>query len=189
MFMLWAIPAGILVGLALGGRASNLSALGFRWGWLALGGLVVQLLLFTPTGEAVAGTAGPALYLASTLAVFVAVLRNLRLPGMPVVLLGALSNLLAIGANGGYMPASAEAMAIAGLPPGDHANSVVLANPALRPLTDIFAIPAWLPMANVFSIGDVLIAVGIIWTIAAAMRRNGPVILSDSSGGGVPPGS
>ena len=50
-------------------------------------------------------------------------------------------------------------------------NSVVLAEPALRPLTDIFALPAWLPMANVFSVGDVLIAVGIAWTIAAAMRR------------------
>ena len=69
------------------------------------------------------------------------------------------------------MPADANAMELAGLPPGDHANSVVLADPALRPLTDIFALPAWLPMANVFSIGDVLIAVGIVWTIAATMRR------------------
>ena len=171
MFMLWAIPAGILVGLLLGGRLSNLAGLRFRWGWLAVGGLLVQLVLFTPTGEALAGSAGPALYLASTLVVFVAVLRNVRLAGMPVVLAGAASNLLAIAANGGYMPASAEAMAIAGLPPGDHANSVVLADPVLRPLTDVLALPAWLPMANVFSIGDVLIAVGIAWAIAAAMRR------------------
>jgi Family of unknown function (DUF5317) len=41
----------------------------------------------------------------------------------------------------------------------------------LRPLTDVFAIPAWLPMANVFSVGDVLIAIGIAWTIVATMRR------------------
>jgi hypothetical protein len=183
MFMLWAIPAGILVGLALGGRLANLSALRFRWGWLAVGGLVAQLLLFSPAGEAIAGSAGPPLYLASTLAVFVAVLRNISLPGMPVVLFGALSNLLAIGANGGYMPASADAMDIAGLPPGDHANSVVLADPVLRPLTDVFAIPAWLPMANVFSIGDVLIAVGIVWTIAATMRRGPATVPSDSTGG------
>ena len=183
MFMLWAIPAGILVGLLAGGRLSNVSSLGFRWGWLAVGGLLVQLVLFTPTGEAIAGSAGPALYLASTLVVFVAVLRNVRLTGMPLVLLGALSNLLAIAANGGYMPASAEAMAIAGLPPGDHANSVVLVDPALRPLTDILALPAWVPMANVFSVGDVLIAVGIIWVIAAAMRRRG--LPPETTGGGV----
>lgn len=171
MFMLWAIPAGILVGLLLSGRFSNLATFRFRWGWLAVGGLIVQLALFTPTGEGLAGDAGPVLYLASTLVVFVAVLRNVRMPGMLVVLLGAASNLLAIAANGGYMPADATAMELAGLPPGDHANSVVLADPALLPLTDIFAIPSGLPMANVFSVGDVLIFVGIVWAIAAAMRR------------------
>ena len=51
-------------------------------------------------------------------------------------------------------------------------NSVVVADPALRPLTDIFALPAWLPFANVFSIGDVLIGVGIAVVIALAMRRD-----------------
>ena len=100
-------------------------------------------------------------------------LRNLRQPGMALVALGSLANLAAIGANGGFMPASAEALATAGLPPGDHLNSIVVANPALRPLTDIYAIPADLPMANVFSVGDVLIALGIIWTIAVGMRRRG----------------
>jgi hypothetical protein len=171
MFMLLALPAGILVGLAVGGRLSNLSSFRFRWSWVAVGGLVVQLVLFTPSVEALVGSAAPAIYLASTVAVFVAVLRNVRLTGMPLVVVGAASNLLAIGANGGYMPASAEAIAVAGLPPGDHANSVVLADPALRPLTDIFAIPAGLPMANVFSVGDALIFAGIVWAIAAAMRR------------------
>ena len=34
-------------------------------------------------------------------------------------------------------------------------------HPALQPLTDIFAVPAWVPLANVFSVGDVLIAVGV----------------------------
>jgi hypothetical protein len=41
----------------------------------------------------------------------------------------------------------------------------------LEPLTDVFAIPAGVPLANVFSIGDVLIGVGIAVVIAAAMRR------------------
>jgi hypothetical protein len=171
MFMLWAIPVGILAGLAIGGRLGNLSALRFRWSWLAIAGLLVQVVLFSQAGDALAGSAGPAIYIASTLAVFVAVARNLRLPGMPVVALGALANLAAITANGGARPADPAALATAGLPARDHLNSVVLANPALQPLTDIFALPAWLPMANVFSVGDVLIAVGIVWTIASTMRR------------------
>jgi hypothetical protein len=175
MFMLWSIPLGILVGLAVGGRLGNLATFRFRWGWLAVAGLLVQVVLFTPTGDAIAGAWSPWIYLGSTLAVFVAVLRNLGVPGMWVVAVGAFSNLAAIAANGGAMPADPGALAIAGLPERDHLNSVVLAQPALQPLTDIFAIPSWLPMANVFSIGDVLIAVGIVWAIAATMRRPGIV--------------
>lgn len=175
MFMLWAIPIGIVAGLLVGGRLDNLAAFRFRWGWLAVAGLAVQVVLFTPAGDQFAGGFGPALYVLSTLAVFAAVLRNIRLRGMPIVALGALSNLAAIAANGGFMPASASALAAAGLDgPGSHTNSVVLENPALEPLTDIFAIPAWLPMANVFSVGDMLIGVGIVIVIAAAMRRGTP---------------
>jgi uncharacterized protein DUF5317 len=169
--MLLAIPLGIALGLALRGHLASLATLRFQWAWLAVAGLVVQVALFTETGDALAGTASPAIYVGSTLAVFVAVVRNLRLTGMPIVALGALSNLAAIVANGGAMPADPAALATAGLPATDHMNSVVLANPALRPLTDIFALPAGMPFANVYSIGDVLITVGIVVVIAAAMRR------------------
>lgn len=172
MFMLWAIPLGIGVGLLAGGRAGGLSRLRFRWAWLAVAGLLVQVVLFTSTGDALAGGLAPAIYVASTAAVFVAVVRNSGLPGMPIVALGSISNLAAIIANGGAMPADPAALAIAGLDgAGSHTNSVILPDPALRPLTDIFAIPAGWPFANVFSIGDVLIGVGIVIVIAAAMRR------------------
>jgi len=172
MFMLWAIPAGILAGLAARGRLVALSDLRFRWGWLAVAGLLVQVGLFTEGGNALAGGLAPALYVLSTLGVFVAVLRNVRVPGMAIVALGSLANLAAITANGGAMPADPAALALAGLDgPGAHTNSVVLADPALQPLTDIFAIPASWPLANVFSVGDVLIGVGIVIVIAAAMRR------------------
>ena len=78
---------------------------------------------------------------------------------MPIVALGSISNLAAIIANGGFMPADAGALAIAGFTDaGSHTNSVVLEHPALQPLTDIFAVPAGIPLANVYSIGDVLIA-------------------------------
>ena len=175
MFMLWAIPAGIAIGFLAGGHMEGLSRLRIRWPWLAVGGLLVQVALFTPSGELLAGAAVPALYVGSTLAVFAAVLRNVALPGMPLVALGSVSNLLAIVANGGAMPADPSALEAAGfLGPGEHTNSVVLDEPALRPLTDIFAIPAGMPLANVFSVGDVLIALGLAWLIAATMCR-GPV--------------
>src|SRR5512132_84378 len=103
--MLWAIPIGMVAGLAVGGNLGNLSSFRFRWAALAVAGLLIQVALFTPTGDQLAGVAGPAIYVASTAAVFVAVLRNIRLPGMAIVALGSISNLLAIAANGGAMPA------------------------------------------------------------------------------------
>ena len=49
------------------------------------------------------------------------------------------------------------------LEPGEFLNSGVLAHPHLGFLGDVFAIPAGFPLANVFSIGDVLIVLGVAW--------------------------
>lgn len=172
MFILYAIPLGILAGYLVGGRLEQLGRLRFRWAPLALAGLAVQVALFSDPLAEVVGNAGPPVYVASTLAVLVAVLRNLDIPGLAIIAIGACSNLAAILANGGYMPADPDAVAsIGGIAPG-YSNSSVTARPALEPLTDIFATPAWLPFSNVFSVGDVLIAAGVTVTIAIAMRTN-----------------
>jgi hypothetical protein len=170
MFILYAIPIGIVIGYLLGGRLDRLSRVRFRWAPLALLGLAIQVALFSdPLAEEV-GDAGPPIYVASTALVLVAVLRNLDIPGVAIVALGAASNLLAILANGGYMPADPGAIAaIGGIAPG-YSNSSLVSDPGLAPLTDIFATPAWVPFANVFSIGDVLIGVGVAVTIAVGMR-------------------
>ena len=175
MFILYAIPIGLVAGFAIGGRLDHLAEIRFAWGPVAILGLVAQLVLFsTPVADAV-GDAGPILYVASTAAVLIAVLRNVRIPGMVLVALGAASNLLAIAANGGVMPASPDAVAALGLEAADgFSNSVVMSDPALRPLTDLFALPAWLPGANVFSIGDVLIGIGVAVVIALGMRASRP---------------
>jgi hypothetical protein len=176
VFVLLAVPAGVMIGFLVGGRLERLSQIRFEWGWLAVAGLAVQIGLFsTPVGGSFAPGVGEAIYVASTGAVLIAVWRNLRLAGLALVALGAISNLAAIVANVGVMPTTPEALATAGLRPDDaFSNSAVLEDPALAPLTDIFAIPAGLPFANVFSIGDVLIALGIVLTIAIGMRRGDP---------------
>ena len=93
-------------------------------------------------------------------AVFLA--ANWQLPGMPLIAVGAALNLLAISVNGGVMPASPTALAGAGLgvdEPGFQ-NSTALAEPRLALLGDVFYLPASWPLSNVFSVGDILIAVG-----------------------------
>jgi hypothetical protein len=172
MFILYAVLAGLLAGLALGGRPAGLATLRFRFGILAVVGFAAQVVIFSaPVSERI-GDLGAPLYVASTAVVFAVLLANLRIGGLPVVALGAACNLAAIVANGGYMPASVAALAAAGkLPPDGYSNSAVLADPALVPLTDIFALPPVVPFANVFSVGDVLIGAGIALAIVAAMRR------------------
>lgn len=172
MFILYAIPLGLLAGFLLGGRLDRLAGLHFAWGWLAMAGLLVQVVLFSGAVDDLLGDGvGAWIYVASTAAVLIAVLRNLRLPGMVLVALGAVSNLAAIVANGGIMPTTEGAMRAAGLDPEDgFSNSAIVADPALAPLTDIFALPPMVPLANVFSVGDVLLGAGVAAVIALGMR-------------------
>ncbi len=172
VFILYAIVAGLAIGRLLDGRFDNLGALSFRWTWVAIAGLAVQVVLFSGPVSAAVGDAGAPLYVASTVAVLGFVLRNVRIPGMPIVALGAGLNLVAIAANGGTMPASGTALAsLGGGTSGGYINSRELVEPVLLPLGDVFALPSWMPFANVFSVGDVLIGAGIFVVIVAAMRR------------------
>jgi hypothetical protein len=183
MFILYAVVAGLLVGLLAGGRPANLAALRIRWSGLIAAGLIAQLLLFTdPVAERV-GDLGPALYVGSTLLVFAAVVRNVSISGMPLVLAGAACNLAAVIANGGYMPASRVALEVAGrsVPP-IYSNSSSVTDPALWPLTDVLALPSWVPLANVFGAGDVLIGVGIALVIVVALRRPVAAPLAEPEG-------
>jgi hypothetical protein len=160
MFILYAIVIGLAVGFLVGGRAAGLGEIQLRWSWVILGGLLVQVVLFSEP-----------VYIGSTALVIAAILANRAIPGMRLVALGAASNLTAIVSNGGYMPASAQAAAALGKAhPTSYSNSAIIPAPVLAPLTDIFALPAWLPFANVFSIGDVLIGIGIGLVIVKAMR-------------------
>jgi len=172
MFILYAVVIGLGAGLVAGGRVAALGDIRFRWAPLVLVGFLAQVALFSDAVAARVGDLGPALYVGSTLLVVVAVVRNLAIPGMALVAIGAASNLAAIAANGGFMPASPAAMAALGKAvPTIYSNSALLAQPALAPLTDIFALPAWLPFHNIFSIGDVVLGIGVAVVIAVAMVR------------------
>jgi hypothetical protein len=176
VFILYAIPIGLIIGLLLGGRVGRLAEIRFRWAWLVVGALLVQVVLFSgPVASAVPESLGIALYVASSGMALVGVLANWRIPGVAVVALGAFCNLAAIVANGGYMPTTAEALSAAGGQMTEaYSNSAFVAAPALAPLTDVFAMPTWIPAANVFSLGDVIIGVGVVITIVSAMRRHAP---------------
>ncbi|MFN2544095.1 MAG: MFS transporter [Actinomycetota bacterium] len=143
------------------GRLLALAGLRFRRAWLiplALGLQVLITVLWTGSQTQLHDFLHVSSYaLAALFLVF-----NRRIPGIWLIALGAALNVLAIVSNGGVMPASPHALALAGLPsatPG-FSNSAAVVSPHLAFLGDVFAIPRSWPLSNVFSVGDVCVALG-----------------------------
>jgi hypothetical protein len=175
MLLLYAIVIGLLAGRLAGGRVRHLEAVHLTWWGLALVGLAVQLVLFAPPVAERIGAAGTAIYVASTLAVLAALFRNLDQPGFTLIAIGAIANLIPVLANGGAMPSDPSAwLALTGsaeLPTAAFSNSVLIGPETNFPfLGDVFVLPRPWPLANVFSIGDVLIGIGAVWFLVRAMR-------------------
>ncbi len=185
MILILAIFIGIAIGLVRGGRILGLSDLGLRYIWLPVAVFVVQAaLLKTPLREfGWALLLTPVMVIATYVVLVGWLLLNRRSPGMPLVLAGAILNLVVIAANGGYMPITPEALERAGhadriLVHEDHtfvagSKDVVLDTneTVLWPLSDILVIPESVPLATSFSVGDILIAVGVGRLAYAAVRR------------------
>jgi hypothetical protein len=134
--------------------------------------MFVQTALFTETVWNALGSLVPPMYVLSMVVVLCVVLRNLRAaPALAIVAVGTLSNLAAIIANGGYMPVTAGALGIAE-PSGTFygGNSVLTADPALPLLVDRFVLPDWVPLATIYSVGDVIIGVGVALVLVIGMR-------------------
>jgi Family of unknown function (DUF5317) len=187
MSLLSAIVLGIALGLLTGGRPGNLARIRLRWNALILLSFALQLLLFT--GLSIPAAIVTIGYLASGLLSLTWLGRNLQIPGLACVLIGGLSNFAAIAANGGRMPVDPSLLArtrgaeyIRDLAAGRvTSNSSLADNHTRLPwLTDQILIPPPWPLPTVLSVGDLMIAVGVIWVIAAAMR--GPAAASTRTG-------
>ena len=158
-------------------RLKRMAQLELRHLWLVWAAIISQVLLFEYIGPHIPLGLGNAIHLGTYGLCLVFLWRNRQLPGMWLIALGASCNLAAIAANGGTMPADADAWRRAGLPefsPEVFENSKALSNPRLAFLGDIFYIPAEWPLSNVFSIGDVLIVVGGTYLAHAWCRRPVP---------------
>jgi hypothetical protein len=145
-----------------GGSLTELGRAHLRYAPAILGALAVQVLIIVvaPGGSS---WVHRALHVASYALAAVFVVANRRLAGMRLLGLGAALNLIAIIANNGVMPASRSALRTAGMltASNDFVNSAAVPHPRLLVLGDVLAVPRSVPFANVYSIGDVLIAVGL----------------------------
>ena len=183
MLYLIALLIGVVVGFARGGRLAHLARLRLRWLWLVPIALVIQLLIFPLfAGGPLLPVATAPLHLISYSLLMIWLAVNLCVLPMGVLFLGATGNLVAVASNGGYMPASETALRQAGLGgladrllDGGAVANVVLMTPSTRVnvFGDWLFLPDGVPFATAFSLGDVLIMVGLAWLIARGMVANG----------------
>ena len=155
-----AIAAVLSVPLS-GASLTRLATVSFRSVWLIWIALGMQVIITVV--PRFPNTLGQPIHLLTFALAAVFMWSNRRLPGVSLVALGAGLNLVAVATNGGTMPASATAWRIAGLPTSGSGfeNSNVIANARVAWLGDVFAIPKGWPLANVFSIGDVVVVIAI----------------------------
>jgi hypothetical protein len=145
----------------LGGRLTALGELTLRMPGLALAGIGLQVLIISvlPTGP---DGFHEVLHVVSYALLGACAWANRRVPGVPLVVLGGLLNVVAILANGGVMPADPDLVVHAAQRGGEgFVNSGVVDSPRLLFLGDVIATPRSWPVANVFSIGDILIMCGV----------------------------
>jgi hypothetical protein len=183
MIVVGAALLALLLAFLRGGRFERLGEVSFRRAPLIVLGLLIQILIFNPwIGPHLTLWQVVVAYNISMILVWVTLALNWRVPGARLMALGVFLNWLAITVNGGFMPASPEALETAGLlttmsvsADMPHNNSILVdEHTRLRWLADVMAIPAGLPFANVFSIGDVLLAAGIGWMIHRVMVHAEP---------------
>jgi hypothetical protein len=164
------ILAGTLLAVllvpVLGGRLSGLGTLQLRRRRLVLAALLLQVL----TISIVPHWPRPLVVVLHGLSYLLAagfVWSNRRLPGIWLVAAGGGLNAFVIAVNGGTMPASADALRRVGMTEqvDGYVNSEVLQDPVLPWLGDVFASPAWLPLRNVYSVGDLLLLAGAVWAV------------------------
>lgn len=163
MFLIAALVLAVVTVPLLGGRLGRLADIEIRALWAVAAAIGIQVAIISVFPDSFENLHVP-LHFVSYAFAAVFVWMNRHIPGMLIVGVGAALNLIAITANGGVMPASPEALETAGIVhTKGFVNSTAVDDPKLQFLGDIFAIPDSVPILdNVFSIGDVLIAIGIV---------------------------
>jgi lipoprotein signal peptidase len=181
MIILAVLIAAIALALLRGGNLGNLATVNLRWRGVIILGFLIQVLIFSSFWQDRRETLALTqfFYLASLCLLVAALAANRHIPGMMLITFGFLLNFIAIAANGGYMPALYSAMqntTFSPLLPGQVSTNSIGMGPDTRLpfLGDIFAIPRGIPFSNVFSLGDVLIALGTVYLIQRVLVVSPP---------------
>jgi hypothetical protein len=162
MFLLAVVVLSVVTVRPAGGSLAAVGRVRLRYAPAIFAALAIQIaiLYVIPGGST---WLHRVLHIGSYGLAAVFVIANRHLAGMRIIGLGATLNLIAILANNGVMPASPSALRTAGMLTSatGFLNSAPVPHPRLLFLGDIIAVPHTVPLANVYSVGDVCIAIGV----------------------------
>lgn len=180
MILLFALLTGLLVGIGWA-RWHNTpyQAPALQSVWLAFVAFLPQLVIaYVPATRYLLPDRLAAIGLSVSLVLFAGFAwLNRRLSGMSVLLVGLMLNLVVMLANGGWMPiapqtasqlVNTDVLKFLSLGSRFGQKDILLPpwNTNLEFLADRFLLPAWFPYRVAFSLGDILIGIGVFWLLA-----------------------
>ena len=177
VLLLLIIDVGIVAGLLRGGRLHGLRVARLNARPLLVAALVLQLLLGLPWHHVHASRwgIGSVLLLVSVLLLLIVVRANAQLPGMPLVALGLLANLLVVGLNGGMPVSTADPrrahIHTTSADPGHLGPQYLVAGPETR-LPILGGWVGGLGVRTVVSVGDLIQYLGLFLLIQGLMVRD-----------------
>ncbi|MEW6695919.1 MAG: DUF5317 domain-containing protein [Bacillota bacterium] len=161
----------LILALMTGGTLQNLKHINIRYSWLPVVAVTIKLVTHTSLRYtlSISDNLAVYLYIISLVLIAVFLLLNFRLRGFGLITVGFICNALAIGFNSGYMPVKREYLNLIAtaedlekINQGLPAFNYVLTGPETKfyYLCDIFRMPDWILVTRVYSIGDILLAIG-----------------------------
>jgi DHA3 family macrolide efflux protein-like MFS transporter len=174
---------GLIAGFLVGGRLDNLASVRLRWVWLIFAGLLLRFgtEVAIDVGIGIVDAARLPLFVIAFGALLIALWQNRQQPGLSLAFVGIFSNLIAISANGGYMPVWTPSLVAAGFS-GTEPLSAFHVNLGTQVSGDFLLragafgdiIPIGLGFyRNVASVGDLFLASGLAFFLFSSVVRSG----------------